>query len=411
MYRDFYDHEVIQVSLKTDSEIIARQRASILNNELEKIWHQVATGGQPEKDGLFQQAVLIARLSGFTYRPAAEIAKGDIGKIVSRIEAVKNDVGKNSDRIGAILGNHERPDLPVSTALLDYFDFEKPNLLNKSEDQIRKWKNPRKKAIDNFILVCGDKDVSEITRDDILQFREWWYERIKSEGLTANSSNKDFSYLGQVLNYVRDDKKIDLDVNSLLARVRFTETASTRPPFETDFIRGNLLNLNNLHDLNAECRFFLFAMADTGARPSELVGLNPDNGDIRLDTAIPYIHIRPESKKELKTPHSKRRIPLTGASLFAFQQLPNGFDHYYRKSDLLSATLNKYLQEHHLLPTEEHCVYSLRHSFEDRLTAIEPPDKVQAALMGHKYNRPRYGDGPSLEQKKKWLDKICFNIS
>lgn len=290
MYRDFYDIEFVQVSLKTDSEVIAQQRAAILNNELEKIWHQVATGAQEKSDDQFQQAVLMARLGGFTYRPATEIAKGDIENIVSRIEAVKNDVGGNPDRIGAILGSHSRPDLPVSTVLLDYFDFEQPNLLNKSEDQIRKWKNPRKKAIDNFIRICGDKDVSEITRDDVLEFREWWYERIKSEGLTANSSNKDFSYLGQVLNYVRDDKKIDIDVNSLLARVRFTETASTRPPFEAEFIQSTLLNLNNLNNLNPECRFFLFAMADTGARPSELVGLNPENGDIRLDTDIPYIH-------------------------------------------------------------------------------------------------------------------------
>jgi len=237
LFRDFYDNDIVQVSLKTDSETIAQQRAAILNNELEKIWHQVATGAQEKSDDQFKQAVLIARLGGFTYRPASEIAKGDIGNIVSRIEAIKNDVGETPDRIEAILGKHDIPDLPVSTVLLDYFDFEQPNLLNKSEDQIRKWKNPRKKSIDNFIRICGDKDVSEITRNDILQFREWWYERIKSEGLTANSSNKDFSYLAQVLNYARDDKKIDLDVNSLLARVRFTETASTRPPFEAEYIQ------------------------------------------------------------------------------------------------------------------------------------------------------------------------------
>ena len=94
LYRDFYDHDVIQVSLKTDSEFIAQQRASILNNELEKIWHQVATGAQEKSDDQFQQAVLIARLGGFTYRPVAEIAKEDIGNIVSRVEAVKNDVEK-----------------------------------------------------------------------------------------------------------------------------------------------------------------------------------------------------------------------------------------------------------------------------------------------------------------------------
>lgn len=409
LYADLYENPVIQVSLKTDSENIATQRASILNNELERIWSELAgSNNASDRDDSYSKAVSIARMSGFGYRPALEIAKQDIGRIVSRIETIKDDYKDKPDTVKAILGHHDRPALSISTALKEYFEFEMPNLLNKSKDQIRKWKNPRKKAINNFISICGDKDVSDITRDDILNFREWWHERIRSEGLTANSSNKDFSYISQVLTYVRDDKRMDIDVSSLLARVRLAETSSKRPPFPTEFIQNRLLNLGNLNDLNKECRFFLFAMADTGARPSELVGLDAGCGDIRLDTPIPYIHIRPHAGKELKTKHSERKIPLTGASLFAFQQLPGGFDHYYRKPDLLSATLNKYMQENNLLPTSEHCVYSLRHSFEDRLTAAEPPDKVQAALMGHKYNRPRYGDGPTLEQKKKWLDKICF---
>lgn len=152
-------------------------------------------------------------------------------------------------------------------------------------------------------------------------------------------------------------------------------------------------------------------MADTGARPSELVGLNSENGDICLNAKIPYIHIRPGQKKELKTQQSERQIPLVGSSLMAFQNMPNGFQRYYRNSDLLSNTLNKYLRESDLLPTPEHCVYSLRHSFEDRLTYVEPPEKVQAALMGHKYSRPRYGDGPSLEQKKNWLEKIALKVT
>jgi len=411
LYSHLYDHDVIQFSLKTDSETVAVQRASILNNELEKIWSQLGLHGAPNKDALFRQAVTVARMSGFGYRPAAEIAEQDLDKILSRINAIKNEDSSDPDKIHAILGSHKKPELPLSKIIDDYFEFEQPNLLNKSDDQIRKWENPRKKAITNFIAVCGDKDVSLITREDILSFRAWWHDRIKQEGLTANSSNKDFSYLAQVLNYASDDKQIDLDVNSLLARVRFTETASTRPPFATEFIKKTLLDFNNLRDLNNECRFFLFAMADTGARPSELVGLNAENGDIRLDTDIPHIFIRPDSKRELKTPHSKRKIPLTGAALFAFQQLPQGFDHYYKKPDLLSSALNKYLGSNNLLPTKEHCVYSLRHSFEDRLTAVEPPDKVQAALMGHKYDRPRYGDGPSLAQKQKWLDKICFDVT
>jgi integrase len=74
----------------------------------------------------------------------------------------------------------------------------------------------------------------------------------------------------------------------------------------------------------------------------------------------------------------------------------------------LSATLNKYLWENDLRPTQDHTVYSLRHSFKDRLIAVEAPDSLIDSLMGHKTYKPRYGRGPSLELKLKFLEQIAF---
>ena len=87
---------------------------------------------------------------------------------------------------------------------------------------------------------------------------------------------------------------------------------------------------------------------------------------------------------------------------------PKGFPRYRDKNASLSATVNKYLRSKKMLPTTDHSVYSLRHAFEDRLTAVEAPEKVIAAMMGHKYSRPKYGAGPSLEQKRTWLRKIAL---
>ena len=53
-------------------------------------------------------------------------------------------------------------------------------------------------------------------------------------------------------------------------------------------------------------------------------------------------------------------------------------------------------------------LYGLRHTFDDSLTAVEAPDKVNAQLMGHKWQRPKYGAGPTLEQKLRWLEQIAF---
>lgn len=412
IYRAFYTREFIKASLRTDSESIAQQRAQIMNIELEKIWLHLSQHGTRDSEPMYQKAVRLARTSGFQYRHAQEIAQNDIEDIVSRVMALTDDKSLSHEQnVQAILGGLPKAALPISEALNEYFSFEKQNLMGRSDAQIRKWENPRKKAIANFITVCGDLDVQSIKRQNILAFREWWHGRIQSEGLTANSANKDFSFVAQVISFVSDNRGLSLDMSALMAKIRFTEVASTRRPFKTEFIKNVLLNRKELVGLNNECQLFLFAMADTGARPSELVGLDADNDDIRLDADIPFIYIRPAKNRALKTPQSERKIPLVGSSLFAFKQLPRGFEHYFENSDLLSNTLNKYLRENGKLPTKDHSVYSLRHSFEDRLTAVEPPDKVQAALMGHKYSRPRYGDGPSLKQKKKWLDAICFDVS
>ena len=50
--------------------------------------------------------------------------------------------------------------MTVSQALKFYFKFKENELRDKSADQLRRWRNPRIKAINNFISVAGDKDRS-----------------------------------------------------------------------------------------------------------------------------------------------------------------------------------------------------------------------------------------------------------
>jgi hypothetical protein len=55
-----------------------------------------------------------------------------------------------------------------------------------------------------------------------------------------------------------------------------------------------------------------------------------------------------------------------------------------------------------------HTVYSLRHSFKDRLIAAEAQDSLIDSLIGHDTYKPKYGKGPSLELKLKYLQRIAF---
>lgn len=397
----------VKKSLKTKDPQEAQRKALNYNKYIETYWQSLVSEHGCSAQSKYTLATKNAEILGFNYKTAAEISDSDINRIALRIlEATK--AIECADSVSAILGGQNHPKRFLEELWESFYKFKKATLRGKSDAQIKRWVNPRIRAYKTFIEVCGDIPIDQITRDHILNFRDWWSLRIQ-DGMAPNSANKDLTHLRSILAHAQDNwKGISFDVTSLFARIRFEETDSKRMPFETGFIRSELLNHRNLTNLNDECRLFLFAMADTGARPSELLGLNAARGDIRLDTETPYIHIRPDDDREIKNKYSNRQIPLVGSALYAFKQMAQGFNQYYCRPDQLSSNLNKFLREHDLTPTDNHCVYSLRHSFEDRLGAVDTPEKVHSMIMGHSYRRERYGIGPSLEQKKKWMNKMCF---
>src|SRR5690606_32916525 len=140
------------------------------------------------------------------------------------------------------------------------------------------------------------------------------------------------------------------------------------------------------------------------ARTAEIFRSPPE--DIHLDCEVPYISIKDRPGRPLKTAHSARDLPLVGLAIDALRQLPNGFPTYRDKPDLLSNVVNKFLRENSLLPSKQYSVYSLRHSFQDRLTSVNAPERIQCELMGHKFSRPKYGSGGSLSFKSEWMTKI-----
>jgi hypothetical protein len=152
-------------------------------------------------------------------------------------------------------------------------------------------------------------------------------------------------------------------------------------------------------------RFGINLIVETGLRLSEAINLS--RATIRLGVAVPHICIAPEGRN-IKTDKSRREIPLVGVALLAMRAQPDGFPRYRDKADVLSALVNKALDSRGLRPQLGQSLYSLRHTFEDRLTAVDAPDKIIACLMGYKWSRPRYGVGPSLEHKREWLARIAF---
>jgi integrase len=70
--------------------------------------------------------------------------------------------------------------------------------------------------------------------------------------------------------------------------------------------------------------------------------------------------------------------------------------------------VNKYLRENGLLETPAHSLYGLRHSFEDRMIAAHVDERVRRDLVGHAYNRERYGKGADLKHLHKVVSSVAL---
>jgi integrase len=403
--KPYHDRNFVRIALKTDLLSVASKKAEEINLKVEKYWSELIGLNVLHDKTKFQQALKLANLWGVPYIPNEDLIKSSpTYSIAARVEALETVNFRQADT-DSLLGAIPIPIIDVAGSINKYWEFTTDKIINKSQDQIRKWKNPRIKAIRNFIAAIGNKNLAALDRVDILNFRDWWIEKIQSKELTTSSANKDFIHVKSVFEVVNDNLNLGIDIPKLFKKIIMKEHWSqTRLPFDTNHIISVLLNPKSLVGLSDEEKCFLFAFAETGARGTELVGLLPEH--IILDHKVPHIQIRPRRYKELKTDYSKRDIPLVGFALMAFQQFPNGFKKYHDKPDQISTHLNKFLRENKIFPSDQHSVYSLRHSFQDRLTSVNAPDRIQAELMGHKFDRPQYGDGPSLELKLEWMQKI-----
>lgn len=389
----------VKISLKTREYSEALVKASIFNEQIESFWQNLLTSDNGENvNEEYKSAVRLARAHGFAYKSIGQIAKADLHEIVARLSSDLEPEQKAT----ALLGGAGESNIRLSDSIELYWELTHDRLYNKSEHQVRKWKNPRKAAMQNFIEVIGDKFLHSVNRADVLEFRKYWNSKLL-EGMSPISANKQMRFVRDIMQVVAINHEIDIDCDPLFIKVNFRNNNASRPPFEVSYVENVLLP--NLTCLPERDRAVLMVIADTGARISEVFGLLPN--DIKLNEEIPFIWIRPHEGYNLKTKSSERKIPLVGTSLLAFQTFRNGFEHT-GNPDSFSNTVNKMLTSHNLRPTPRHSIYSLRHTFKDRLRDIEAPEEIIDDLMGHTKSGPKYGRGHKLEAKLKWLQKIAF---
>jgi len=420
-YEELDRRGTIRTSLKTTSLEVARVRRDAMAEADELYWSSLAASDGTSikaSRARYQAAKKRAMSRGFIYTPVEELAETTaVSEILNRLALF--DPGKGQEPklekkdAEALLGGVEPVAMPVSKAFRLYCDqIATSDLLGKSGAQKHNWHKAKKRAVNNFINICGDLPMNDITRKHAQQFREWWASRLRPKGgkkaLNPNSANRDIGNM-KLLYQAYWDYEGETEKANPFDKMRFAKAVyKDIPPFDTEWVRSQLLNPDIFGNLNREARLIIYAMIETGCRPSEIVNLDPKN--IILDHEVPHLQIRQQGDRHLKTQSSVRDIPLLGVSLEAFQQAPNGFSRYRDKSSNLSALLMKTFRAKGLFPTDDHRIYSIRHSFEKRMLEAGLDYGLRCTLMGHHNNRPAYGDGGSLEYRRDELKKIIFDV-
>ncbi|MBI1392392.1 MAG: tyrosine-type recombinase/integrase [Alphaproteobacteria bacterium] len=351
---------------------------------------------------------------GFVYRPIHELATmPDIDEIVERLQAADKGNAPTEAKAEALLGGVPEP--VDKTTVSEAFELYVTKIAfddqyNKSDAQRRAWEKTKRTSIDYFIKQEGDILLTDITRDVATRYRDWWQSRMLpqkdgSKPITPNTANRHIGNMRSL--YQRYFKYRGLtDIEDPFRGFFFSGKSTVkRASFSDEYVRTRILTPGLFDGLRTELRAIIYLLIETGARLSEIVNLRSE--DIRLGHEVPHIFIRAEQNRELKTSDSEREIPLVGVALPAMRLCPNGFDHYYDRSTLVSANLMKAFKQRKLLPSKDHVIYSFRHAFEDRMLEGGLDYGLRCALMGHKNNRPEYGQGGSLAYRQAQLQRIA----
>ena len=429
-----YAHLDTRKRIRKSLDTYAKEEACLLRDKLaeadSQYWASLALAELGDGDGRkaaeaqYQSAVARAEAAGFSYRPVLEIATDEpLAQTLDRILAVRDTAGAEDipepAATEAILGGATRPKVKISEALEIYFnEIALDEQMYKSERQKTNWRKVKKLAVTYFTDQFGDLPIDEITREHALGYKAWWAELVfpkdpMREPLAGNTANR---RIGGIRSLYRDYYRHigEEDRPNPFRNISFkAKQKSDTPSFESDWVQSKILKPGIFNKVKADLQLAAYMLIETGCRPSEIINLQPE--DICLEDEVPHIWIRArahgDAKREIKTASSERKVPLVGVSLEAAKRAPNGFAHYRDRNELFSASLMRAFRIRGLFPTEAHKIYSFRHSFEKRMQEANIDFGLRCRLMGHKTDRPVYGDGGSLAYRRDELMKIVHPFS
>ena len=261
--------------------------------------------------------------------------------------------------------------------------------------------------IEYIVKVLGNKSIRSYSSVDASKFRDWLME----QRMSLSTVKRVFSSVKAIINLTIQEHGLDINNPFSKTYMPEIEVKQYRESIPTETIK----HIQSLcRDYDDDLRWLVTLLSDSGMRLGEVVGLH--KSDINLNCKIPHINLVPHPWRRLKTRSSQRLIPLINESLWACKRILEhnddslfAFPRYTSlkgcKANSASAALNKWLKEK---LSEDYVIHGFRHSFRDRLRAIECPSEIIDQLGGWSLRSigQGYGKGYELSVLSKWLLKI-----
>ena len=311
--------------LKTTDSKAALIRYVDAHERAEQLYTSLLMGEVPSRS-IHRPVARLKELSqtfGLDYRPATELIKDDnLDEILKRYSVWAKAGKPKGPEFDAIFGETDDP-VKLSDALAYHEEHTRDQFTGIDPRARQKKRNPVRLAIKEFQNFSGgDIDIAKVDRSAAVQYRSHLIGRIENSEIKSDTANKLIGGLKKI--YATNIEKRGINLSNPFVDLRIIGEVGSRPALSIEFIRDKWFKPASFEGLNVECKALLFAMMDTGCGFKELCGLDPDD-DILLDADIPYINVRHNSFRKLKTAHRGREIPLIGKALSAFEQCPHGF--------------------------------------------------------------------------------------
>ncbi|MDA9206345.1 tyrosine-type recombinase/integrase [Planktomarina temperata] len=300
--------------------------------------------------------------------------------------------------ISTIIGSFQPRRVALSEIAAEY-------LALKQIDQV-----PPSVALSTFISLAGDRDVSEYTRQDA----KLLVHHLEMKGNKTATIRRRINSLSAIINYAYSE--LDLDKRNPFNRLFIRNEGNDV------FKRGTFTNeqLKRGYDKAlsscSKVKLLMPLLGETGCRLAEIVGLRLED----IDLVNNLVHIRPNSARRLKNKTSERVVPLVGYAKLAIEQALTQADDgwlfpQYIKVGHCYAThasnaVNKWLKKDFDGLTA-HC---LRHTFRDRLRAVECPMDIIDQIGGWRSASGigiNYGHGYSKVQVGRWLWLVSISFT